>query len=58
MKSEYVDLGYMNDWKETPPEVQQCREAKHIMFYETIGRCLYEYSCKECKIKYKVDSSD
>lgn len=58
MKEEYEDFGYANSWGETPPEVKKCRDAQHRLFSLTVGRCETEYSCKECKIKWRVDSSD
>lgn len=55
---EYKDLGYANGWKETPPEYDKCKKLGHPLKEEGIGRCLAEYSCPICKIKFKVDSSD
>lgn len=54
----YKDLGYMNGWKETPPEYDRCKKLGHPLKEDGIGRCLAEYSCPICKIKFKVDSSD
>jgi len=53
------NLGYMNGWFDgTPEELKKCRELGHELEKETIGRCLNEYTCDICNIKYKIDSSD
>lgn len=52
------DLGFANGWRDIPIIVQGCRELKHEIESENIGKCLHRYSCYICKYKYKVDSSD
>jgi hypothetical protein len=53
------DLGYLNGWYDNPPqEYKNCKDKGHKTEQKTIGRCLNEYTCKECDIKYTVDSGD
>jgi hypothetical protein len=51
----YRDCGTANGWKEKPSIVEKCNHPKRE---KTIGRCLTEYTCDICKIRYEVDSSD
>jgi transposase-like protein len=52
------DLGYANGWRKTPEEIEKCRELKHNIDYDMIGKSLTKYTCKICQYNYKVDSSD
>lgn len=59
MQDKYKDFGYANGWWDgTPDEVQKCRDEGHQKESKTVGRCVTEYTCDICKIKYMVDSSD
>ncbi|MEN6404014.1 MAG: hypothetical protein ABFD94_18875 [Armatimonadia bacterium] len=53
-----VNLGMANGWKEYPPIVCACLDAKHPQQQRTIGRCLTEFRCETCGYRYEVDSSD
>jgi hypothetical protein len=56
---EYKNLGYANGWNGTPDEIVQCTEKKHIRLVESDNyRCVTLYCCPECKIYWKIDSSD
>lgn len=50
------DLGYANNWDDTPDEVRKCRKKQHVKKTKEVGRCSIEYSCPICEFKYKVDS--
>jgi hypothetical protein len=54
----YRNLGYSNEWKETPDIVKKCREKDHDLSGQTVGKSLHKYSCPICKYSYQVDSSD
>ncbi len=51
-------LGYMNGWTKIPEIVIKCKEQEHEKEKRNIGRCLNQYSCKECGYYYNVDSGD
>ena len=61
-----VHLGTMNGWgedkKQWPQQYRHCqirkRKHAHKISETPLGRCLKEYECKKCKIKWSVDSSD
>jgi hypothetical protein len=60
-----VHLGMMNGWgnkKDYPAKYKFCIRKRsknpHPITQTTIGRCLIEYECAICKIKWTVDSSD
>ncbi len=60
-----VHLGIMNGWgekKNYPATYKFCTRKRpknpHPITQTTIGRCLIEYECSICKIKWTVDSSD
>lgn len=55
---EYKNLGCANCWREDPPEYVKCREQKHELNMQNLGRCYNQYSCDICKIYWTVDSSD
>lgn len=60
---ELTDLGWANDWKETPEIVLKCREAGHpqtliASAYHDYTRCLHRYECRECGYTYREDSGD
>jgi hypothetical protein len=57
-KEDILDLGYMNSWGESPEEYKKCRDADHELTCREPYRCVIEYTCKVCKIKWSVDSSD
>lgn len=57
-ESEYKNLGTMNMWKETPEEVEKCREENHTLQEVNLGTCWNEYYCEICHIRYTIDSSD
>ena len=48
------DFGYANGWEETPKVIKKCRHRKQP---KTVGKCVTEYRCEECRYIYKVDSS-
>lgn len=52
------NLGYANEWKETPVELTQCSDKNHHIEHEKMGNCLNRFSCSICKYEYIVDSSD
>lgn len=54
-KGEIKSYGYANGWSKTPDVIAKC---KHKVERKEIGRCLNEYTCKECGYSYKVDSGD
>lgn len=54
------DLGTMNGWKEEP-ELYQLHEAycnPHNVYERRLGNCYCEYTCEDCYITWRVDSSD
>jgi hypothetical protein len=55
------DLGWMNGWTAGGSEykvIEKCRELKHVVARTHDGRrCVSSYTCEECGICYKVDSS-
>ena len=60
-----VHLGTMNGWgdkKNYPAKYKFCMRKRsknpHPITQATVGRCLIEYECPICKIKWTVDSSD
>ena len=57
------DLGWVNDWKETPEIVMTCKQAQHKTVDEdhgsTTGRGYDTVTiCKICWYIYHCDSSD
>jgi len=58
--SGYKELGYVNGWApgQPPEEYRICKEAKHDLQWRSAGRCVGEYWCEKCQIKFSVDSSD
>jgi hypothetical protein len=57
------DLGWINNWKETPEIVIKCKEAKHKTINEdqgsTPGRGYNTVTiCETCGYIYHCDSSD
>ena len=58
MKEDILDLGYMNSWDKAPEEYKACREADHELTCRAPHNCVIEYTCKVCKIKWSIDSSD
>ena len=59
-KTQYTDLGEENSWKKVPRELLDCMKENHTLTVERLNFCgtYNEYSCDECQIKYRVDSSD
>lgn len=57
-KEKFTNLGTANGWHETPKIIKLCIEKKHSPKQTGIGRCLTEVTCKLCKYKYLIDSSD
>ena len=62
-REDLKSLGYANGWASTPDVVVSCRAAcsrgeMHDRTTEDVGRCVTEYTCRTCKYKYRVDSSD
>jgi len=58
-----INLGWANNWKETPEVVLKCREQEHPEKGLTEGqadhvRCVSTSTCRLCGYTYKVDSSD
>lgn len=60
-----VSLGTMNGWgdrKNYPAQYKFCVRKRpknpHVLTQRNLGRCLTEYECSICKIKWTVDSSD
>jgi len=52
------DLGSFNGFhKNVPTEFIKCTNLGHIPIKTNLGKCLNEYTCKICQIKYSVDSS-
>ena len=58
MEKQYKSFGYSNGWKESPEEVQKCREQKHQKTAEKEGRGITKYTCHTCEIYWFTDSSD
>lgn len=58
-RNEYLDLGWLNEWKETPEVVKRCREAGHKRdgYGGGPGCTSVEVICDECRYRYTVDSS-
>lgn len=57
---EFIDLGWVNGWKEMPKIVKKCRKQKHevIDFDHSGNRGLHhEVKCNICKYIYYYDSS-
>lgn len=54
----YVNLGYVNGWKETPKIVSVCRGKVHPREYEGAGRCVERVRCAVCGYEYFIDSGD
>jgi len=62
-REDLKSLGYANGWASTPDVVVSCRAASsrgelHERTSEEVRSCVTEYTCRTCKYKYKVDSSD
>lgn len=53
-----IDLGYINSWIEEPVEYVYCKTEKHKLESKQVGRCVTEYTCPKCQIKFTIDSSD
>lgn len=52
------DLGYMNGWRADPPEwVEHKKCPPEEVVRENLGPCNNRYTCPNCKISWKVDSS-
>jgi len=71
-ESEIVDLGYANGWGDNPPpkyklHKENCGELVRIrddyscrkvnVKTEKLGRNLHQYTCRECGIRWREDSS-
>jgi len=54
------DLGIINSWKKTPKEFLRCNEknCKVTVKYLNESGTYKEFHCPNCKIKWRVDSSD
>ena len=50
-----IDLGWANGWGVTPPEVENCT---HRTVEVSLGACVSQVSCLECRYTYRVDSGD
>ena len=55
--SDYKSFGAMNGWSKTPIEVHKCWDLEHDLDRVEIRRCVTEYTCPICKIKYKIDTA-
>jgi hypothetical protein len=53
-----IDLGYVNDWNETPALFMDCQIAEHRLLGQNVGKCLTKISCSICNYFYHLDSSD
>lgn len=51
----YIDLGYENEWKETPQLFEHCWEQQHKIEERELMPNVYEYTCDICKLKWQVD---
>lgn len=56
------DLGFMNGWREDPPEYTKCREQKHNTTDNDVGpphRGMdHRVTCQTCDLVWHYDSSD
>ena len=54
----YQDLGYINDWSDTPAIVLDCCAKGHQIEEKNVGPCHDVIWCAICRYVYHVDSSD
>jgi len=55
-KIDFIDLGWVNKWKQTPGLVKACDHKKEVISKSNMGTETI-YKCYECKYEYRVDSS-
>ena len=58
MTDNYTNYGTANGWHIIPVQVSECSKAGHVKKSVSLDNCYTEYSCPQCKYKYKVDSND
>ncbi len=57
-KTKTTDLGTMNGWKDDPQEYKDhIANCSGLLIRERLGNCYNQYTCADCGISYKVDSS-
>lgn len=52
------DLGCLNGLRKMPKALRDCRAQNHPNVWRKVRRYLEEYSCKTCRIRYRIDLSD
>ena len=57
MENKIIDLGCLN-YKPAPEVLKNCQDLKHELKRKEIHRCITEYTCEICGLKYNIDSGD
>lgn len=54
------DFGTLNGYgpDDLPCEVLECWQQRHTLINKVINKGLTESYCPQCKIRYRIDSSD